>query len=98
MPQRAVSPAASENGFDITKSLFGQEESGFHDAVTALDSNAGLGGVLDLDVDSDGDDAFIAAQQTASNRKASNLKGKTVKKGGGFQAMGMSTLRREKEQ
>lgn len=43
---------------------------------------------LDL-VDVDGDDeSFIAAQQAASNRKASNLKGRTVKKGGGFQAMG----------
>jgi ATP-dependent RNA helicase DDX54/DBP10 len=46
------------------------------------------GGILDLDSD-DGDEAFIAAQQAASNRKASNLKGKSVKKGGGFQAMGM---------
>ena len=28
----------------------------------------------------------IAAQQAASNRKGSNLKGRTVRKGGGFQA------------
>lgn len=39
--------------------------------------------------DDDGDEAFIALQQAASYRKASNLKGRTVKKGGGFQAMGM---------
>ncbi len=42
---------------------------------------------------SDDDDGnFIAAQQAASNRKASNLKGRTVRKGGGFQAMGMLNL------
>jgi ATP-dependent RNA helicase DDX54/DBP10 len=38
--------------------------------------------------DDGGDEAFIALQQAASFRKASNLKGKSVKKGGGFQAMG----------
>lgn len=51
---------------------------------------------LDIDViDDEGDDddgSFIAAQQTASNRKASNLKGRTVRKGGGFQAMGRYEL------
>lgn len=40
--------------------------------------------------DGEGDEAFIALQQAASFRKASNLKGKSVKKGGGFQAMGKS--------
>lgn len=46
----------------------------------------------DDDEDSDDDETFIAAQQAASNRKGSNLKGKkTVKKGGGFQAMGELT-------
>lgn len=41
----------------------------------------------------DGDDeSFIAAQQAASNRKSSNLKGRTVRKGGGFQAMGGCSL------
>ncbi|SPQ19962.1 48bbb77c-f1e1-412f-933f-3b1d8f73d747 [Thermothielavioides terrestris] len=40
------------------------------------------------DSDDGGDDEdFIARQQRSSNRKASNLQGKTVKKGGGFQAM-----------
>ncbi|KAI9758243.1 MAG: ATP-dependent RNA helicase dbp10 [Lichina confinis] len=42
------------------------------------------------DGDEDDDSSFIAAHQAASNRKASNLKGKSVKKGGGFQAMGLS--------
>ncbi|KAI9884826.1 MAG: ATP-dependent RNA helicase dbp10 [Watsoniomyces obsoletus] len=38
----------------------------------------------------DDDYGFIAAKQAASNRKASNLKGRSVKKGGGFQAMGLN--------
>ena len=45
--------------------------------------------VLQGDSDSD-DEVIIAAQQSASNRKAANLKGRTVKKGGGFQAMGLN--------
>ena len=48
---------------------------------------------LDLGGDGDsGDEAFIAAQQAASNRKSGNVKGKTVKKGGGFQVMGLNGL------
>jgi len=91
MPRRAVSPAASENEFDITKSLFAVEESDDEDfAVTEtkkpdeLDANAIF--------DSDGDEEFIKQQQAASNRKATNVKGKSVKKGGGFQAMGAQSL------
>lgn len=94
MPHRAASPAASENEFDITKSLFqdeidGDDENfGFSSSKDVRTLSAG--GILDLGLESDGDgdEAFIAAQQAASNRKASNLKGKSVKKGGGFQAMG----------
>lgn len=92
MPHRALSPAASENEFDITKSLFKDDEDNFgvsnsNDISETLDA----GGILDLGLESDGDgdEAFIAAQQAASNRKSSNIKGKSVKKGGGFQAMGM---------
>jgi ATP-dependent RNA helicase DDX54/DBP10 len=88
MPHRAASPAASENEFDITNSLFKDD--------FALPSGKDLGtldagGILDLaaESDGDGDEAFIAARQAASNRKASNVKGKSVKKGGGFQAMGI---------
>ena len=94
MPHRAASPAASENEFDITKSLFQDEVDG-DDENFAFSSSKDVrtldaGGILDLGLESDGDgdEAFIAAQQAASNRKASNLKGKSVKKGGGFQAMG----------
>ena len=97
MPRREASPAASENEFDITKSLFNDEISGDEeDFVTsttkkpnALDAN----GIFDLGVESDdGDEEFIKAQLAASNRKASNVKGKSVKKGGGFQAMGKMAI------
>jgi ATP-dependent RNA helicase DDX54/DBP10 len=95
MPHRAASPAASENEFDITSSLFKDDvdaeddDSGF---PTSKDlGNLDTGGILDLanESDGDGDAAFIAAQQAASNRKSSHVKGKSVKKGGGFQAMGI---------
>ena len=93
MPHRAASPAASENEFDITKSLF-NDDSDSEEFATASSRRAGeelnAGGILNLALESDGegDEAFIAAQQSASNRKAANVKGKSVKKGGGFQAMG----------
>jgi ATP-dependent RNA helicase DDX54/DBP10 len=95
MPHRAVSPAASENEFDITKSLFKEDED--YDFGVANTTDVGsfdAGGILDLalESDGDGDEAFIAAQQAASNRKSSNVKGKSVKKGGGFQAMGMEII------
>lgn len=99
MPHRAASPATSENEFDITNSLFkddvdgGDNDFGF---PTSKDlGNLDASGILDLanESDGDGDDAFIAAQQAASNRKASNVKGKSVKKGGGFQAMGKDAPR-----
>jgi len=96
MPHRAASPAVSENEFDITKSLF-KDDVDVEDDDFALPSSKDLGtldagGILDLNSESDGegDGAFIAAQQAASNRKVSNVKGKSVKKGGGFQAMGTS--------
>ncbi|KAL9599465.1 MAG: hypothetical protein Q9219_003804 [cf. Caloplaca sp. 3 TL-2023] len=44
---------------------------------------------LDND-DSSDDEAFIADAQTASNRKSSNVRAKSVKRGGGFQAMGLN--------
>jgi ATP-dependent RNA helicase DDX54/DBP10 len=95
MPHRAASPAVSENDFDITKSLFNEESDDETFATSTAKSRKdgeelNAGGILDLalESDGDGDDAFIAAQQSASNRKATNVKGKSVKKGGGFQAMG----------
>ncbi|KAF2637066.1 ATP-dependent RNA helicase-like protein dbp10 [Massarina eburnea CBS 473.64] len=86
MAPRASSPALSENEFDIGSALFGDDN-------TRQESGNGADLGLDLDIgneDGSDDEAFIAATQAASNRKSSNLKGKTVKKGGGFQAMGLN--------
>ncbi|KAI1639799.1 P-loop containing nucleoside triphosphate hydrolase protein [Biscogniauxia mediterranea] len=101
MPRRAVSPAASENEVDILGSLFATDDAagtnekskkaavqnGFSfDAGDFLDDiGNGHGGE-----DGQDDETFIALKQAASFRKASNLTGKTVKKGGGFQAMGLN--------
>lgn len=88
MPPRASSPAVSENEFDISNALFGAADTSFGDnGDTTLD----VGAALDFgDGDGSDDETFIAARLAASNRKSSNLKGKTVKKGGGFQAMGLN--------
>ncbi|KAG9246066.1 ATP-dependent RNA helicase dbp10 [Calycina marina] len=93
MPHRAASPTASDNEFDITKSLF-QNDANAEDYDISFPTTKDVrildaGGILDGE-GSDGDDAFIASEQAASYRKGSNLKGKTVKKGGGFQAMSLN--------
>ncbi|CAA9958511.1 ATP-dependent RNA helicase DBP10 [Pyrenophora teres f. maculata] len=85
MAPRASSPALSETEFDIFDALAGGDQ---EQQETGLDANLGL--VLNIGEDDGSDDeAFIAAKQAASNRKASNV-GKSVKKGGGFQAMGLN--------
>ncbi|KAL8665929.1 MAG: hypothetical protein Q9202_001865 [Teloschistes flavicans] len=97
MPHRAPSPALSEAGVDIGHALLDESvdsgsergENGQHPArkraMLEAESMPHLGN------DSSSDDAdFIADVQAASNRKASNIKGKSVKKGGGFQAMGLN--------
>jgi ATP-dependent RNA helicase DDX54/DBP10 len=92
MAPRAASPALSESAFDISNALFpGDDVDGnvLGDGNKLGDGNE-LGVDLDIGGDGSDDEAFIAARQAASNRKASNLKGKTVKKGGGFQAMGLN--------
>lgn len=94
MPHRALSPALSEAGVDIANALFENgADSGSEDgrAQQHPDRKRAMEIMPDLENDSGSDDAdFIADVQAASNRKASNLKGKTVKKGGGFQAMGLN--------
>jgi len=96
MPGRAHSPALSENEVDIGNALFGGESDTeqFGADVTQKGQPKQVNGgqtIADVLGDaSDSDDAAIFAAQAASNRKASNLKGRTVKKGGGFQAMGLS--------
>lgn len=97
MPKRAPSPAPSENEVDIAGALFANDADSDGDvgtrkkpnAAADLDFNDLLNAGGDGGSDEDGDDEdFIALHQRSSNRKASNLQGKTVKKGGGFQAMG----------
>jgi ATP-dependent RNA helicase DDX54/DBP10 len=119
MPHRAVSPARSENEYDISSALVPHAADDSDDASSFAEEQesrkrpkprksskarhdpAALAECIDIDVDGgDGNDdddddddfGFIAAQQAASNRKASNLKGRSVKKGGGFQAMGIQNL------
>ena len=90
--------APSDDEWDISKSLLpardvhsddlsGDDHNRDHDHAPneTKASHDDIGAYLDVNGD---DEAFIATQQSASNRKASNLKGRSVKKGGGFQAMG----------
>jgi len=95
MPRRAASPALSENEVDILGSLYTEDfenANGIGHDETGEAPDLDLGGILDApdgsEDDGEGDEAFIALKQAASFRKSSNLKGKSVKKGGGFQAMG----------
>lgn len=91
MPRRAASPAQSEPELDILGSLYpGDEESTKSRSDPELDIDAILN-APDAANDDD-DEAFIGLRQAASYRKSSNLKGRTVKKGGGFQAMGEGGL------
>ena len=99
MPRRSPSPAPSENEIDIFGSLVDNQDSDNERSEARAkpnDFDLDFGDILRAGNDEDGsddDDAFIASALRRSNRKSSNLQGKTVKKGGGFQAMGMlSTL------
>lgn len=90
--RRAASPAPSEPELDILDSLYpGEGENGGqglgNDGQDGLDFDGFFHAAAAGDGEQD-DEAYIALQQAASYRKASNLKGRTVKKGGGFQAMG----------
>jgi len=94
MPTRAVSPALSEQGIDISV-LLGQVDEAFSTSSGA-EGKAGKvlpvtqqAGVIDSDEDSNDDEAYIAAHQRGLNRKAP-LKGVTSKKGRGFQAFGLN--------
>jgi ATP-dependent RNA helicase DDX54/DBP10 len=98
MPARAASPAHSENEFDISNALLGGDDAANDNPRGELKSQeaafARAQKSTDLDIfedDSSDDEAFIDGQQVAANRKNSNLKGTTLKKGGGFQAMGLNS-------
>ncbi|KAL9124389.1 MAG: hypothetical protein Q9217_006276 [Psora testacea] len=97
MPLRALSPAASENEVDIAGALL-QNDSNDSDAswedeadTQHPDRKARMQECIPNLEDDESDDAeYIADSLAAANRKVSNLKGKSVKKGGGFQAMGLN--------
>ncbi|KAF4342210.1 ATP-dependent RNA helicase DBP10 [Fusarium beomiforme] len=89
---RGVSPTPSDGDIDIFGSLYpgdGENEHGGNEGGADFDFDSLLNGPEPGN--DDNDEAFIALQQAASFRKASNLKGRTVKKGGGFQAMGLNS-------
>ncbi|KAI9681063.1 MAG: ATP-dependent RNA helicase dbp10 [Bathelium mastoideum] len=88
MRTRNASPVASENDFDISNALAETQLTRPHgqDDLAKDHENGG-----DAEGDTE-DETFIAAHQAASNRKSSGLKGRTVKKGGGFQAMGLNAV------
>ncbi|KAK7536037.1 P-loop containing nucleoside triphosphate hydrolase protein [Phyllosticta citribraziliensis] len=102
MPHRDASPALSENEFDISKNLVGDVSDGeFEDTAPRRKKKPSKDDLADIEAelnlggggageDNSDDEAFIADQMAAANRKSSNLKGRTVKKGGGFQAMGLN--------
>ena len=75
------------NGFGVDESDLKGLKTGGKPDPDLLDFNSLL---VNDNSDDDGDAAFIAGQLRGANRKSSNLHGKTVKKGGGFQAMGRS--------
>ncbi|KAI4602415.1 ATP-dependent RNA helicase dbp10 [Pestalotiopsis sp. 9143b] len=98
MPRpRAVSPAQSEAEVDILGSLFtdgaDDDKTSFQPSHAKDGFGFDAGGILDDEDgdDADGDEAFIALKQAASFRKNANVKGNSVKKGGGFQAMGLNS-------
>ena len=98
MPHRSSSPANSENEFDITEALLKDDDQSNEDRAEhkkrskairpPAEDARDIGLDLDDEEDEGNDELFIAARQAAANRKASNVKGRSVKKGGGFQAMG----------
>ncbi|KGQ09283.1 ATP-dependent RNA helicase DBP10 [Beauveria bassiana D1-5] len=93
MPRRAVSPAASEPEMDIFGSIYpGDDTNGKQNGAANADTDFDFDGLMNGhdQGNEDDDEAFIALKQAASFRKTSNLKGRTVKKGGGFQAMGIN--------
>ncbi|KAK4178203.1 P-loop containing nucleoside triphosphate hydrolase protein [Triangularia setosa] len=97
MKRRAASPTPSEHEVDIAGSLFADESDDNFEIVKKgreTDFDLDFGDLLttgaDGDEDADGDEEFIASQLRKSNRKTTNQQGKTVKKGGGFQTLGLN--------
>ena len=96
MRDQSQSPAVSETELDISHALASPSNSSPKEILDDLpiSTNLGLGEFRKDSENDDGtdDQIFIAAQQAASNRKSTSLRGRTVKKGGGFQAMGLNAV------
>lgn len=86
---RALSPARSENEFDISTALFANSANSDAEDPPNAGDIVPEATEITVNLSDDDDEAIIAEHQAASNRKATNLKGRTVKKGGGFQALGL---------
>lgn len=87
---RSLSPTPSENEYDISTALIAhghgsQEESPGQGNGIAPDATGIVADTSDND-----DEAFITKHQASSNRKVKISKGRTNKKGGGFQALGLN--------
>lgn len=91
---RKASPPASEADFDISGSLFAQDgttsREETQDDPGILDAENLVSGLAEEDDSHDDDEAFIAEHLLTTNRKATNLKGKSVKKGGAFHSFGLN--------
>ena len=92
MLQRAPSPPVSESGLDIAGALVATGLDPFAEDGTGPNPEGLADGLIpDVNVGGESDDYdFIALAQASSNRKSFNVKGRSVKKGGGFQAMGLN--------
>jgi len=95
MAPRTSSPAESEFELDISNALADSQFLSDDDDGAPPIRSINTRELLNVDdiLEGSGDDgsddeAFIAAQQAARNRKSNTVKGKTTK-GGGFQAMGL---------
>ncbi|GAB7362666.1 hypothetical protein MBLNU230_g2975t1 [Neophaeotheca triangularis] len=96
---REVSPALSETEVDISKNLF--QDGGFDSEdepageveakVAKKHKRNPVTSSAQDEESSEEDEAFIAATQAAANKKSTVLGGKTAKKAGAFQTMGLNT-------
>lgn len=77
---------------DVTSGLLGAEGGDFDDnnLDSAIQNTLASNAALDLDDESEDDEVYIAAQQAAGNRKATATPGKSTKKMGAFQSMGLN--------
>ena len=95
MPHRSISPARSENEFDISTALFADADSSGPESPSLQRQQILNKGNKSEDLNGhassaeDDDEDFIAATQAAANRKGSTVAGKSVK-GGGFKQFGLS--------